>query len=152
MSLRGAETRHCEPKAKQSIRRRKMMKSYVYILFNKKNGTLYTGVTSNLKKRMYEHKNKIFKGFTEKYCVDKLGYYEILNDIKQAIEREKQIKAGSRMKKIMLIEKKIVNGMTYPNAYNNGLLRYARNDGVCHCELPGKTRHCEPKAKQSTMT
>ena len=105
MSLRRAETRHCEPKAKQSIRRRKMMKSYVYTLFNKKNGTLYTGVTSNLKKRMYEHKNKIFKGFTEKYCVDKLGYYEIFNDIKQAIEREKQIKAGSRMKKIMLIEK-----------------------------------------------
>ena len=100
-----AVTRHCEPKAKQSIRRRKMMKSYVYILFNKKNGTLYTGVTSNLKKRMYEHKNKIFKGFTEKYSVDKLGYYEIFNDIKQAIEREKQIKAGSRMKKIMLIEK-----------------------------------------------
>ena len=58
MSLRRAETRHCEPKAKQSIRRRKMMKSYVYILFNKKNGTLYTGVTSNLKKRMYEHISK----------------------------------------------------------------------------------------------
>ena len=81
------------------------MKSYVYILFNKKNGTLYTGVTSNLKKRVYEHKNKVLKGFTEKYDVDKLGYYEIYNDIKQAIEREKQIKAGSRMKKILLIEK-----------------------------------------------
>ena len=81
------------------------MKSYVYILFNKKNGTLYTGVTSNLKKRIYEHKNKVLKEFTEKYAVDKLGYYEIYNDIKQAIEREKQIKAGSRMKKILLIEK-----------------------------------------------
>ena len=81
------------------------MKSYVYILFNKKNGTLYTGVTSDLKKRIYEHKNKMFKGFTEKYDVDKLGYYEIYNDIKQAIEREKQIKAGTRIKKIMLIEK-----------------------------------------------
>jgi len=54
---------------------------------------------------MYEHKNKIFKGFTEKYSVDKLGYYEVFNDIKHAIEREKQIKAGSRIKKIMLIEK-----------------------------------------------
>ena len=81
------------------------MKSYVYILFSKRNGTLYTGVTSDLKKRIYEHKNKMLKGFTEKYNVDKLGYYEIYNDIKQAIEREKQIKAGSRMKKIMLIEK-----------------------------------------------
>ena len=81
------------------------MKSYVYILFSKRNGTLYTGVTSDLKKRIYEHKNKMLKGFTEKYNVDKLGYYEIYNDIKQAIEREKQIKAGSRMKKILLIEK-----------------------------------------------
>ena len=81
------------------------MKSYVYILFNKKNGTLYTGVTSNLKMRIYEHKNKVLKGFTAKYDVDKLGYYEIYNDVKLAIEREKQIKAGSRMKKILLIEK-----------------------------------------------
>jgi len=77
---------------------------YVYILFNKKNGALYTGVTSNLVKRIYEHKNKLTQGFTAQYGVDKLGYYEIHNSIISAIEREKQIKAGSRMKKLMLIE------------------------------------------------
>ena len=54
------------------------MKSYVYILFNKKNGTLYTGITSDLKKRLYQHKNKIYEGFTSKYDVTKLGYYEVL--------------------------------------------------------------------------
>ena len=75
------------------------MKSYVYILFNKKNGTLYTGITSNLKKRIYQHKLKVYKGFTSKYNVTNLGYYEVFNDIKAAIEREKQIKAGSRLKK-----------------------------------------------------
>ena len=79
-------------------------KSYIYILFNKRNGTLYTGVTSNLVKRVYEHKNKVYEGFTSKYGVDKLGYYEVFNDIKDAITREKQIKAGSRKKKIQLIE------------------------------------------------
>ena len=80
------------------------MKSYIYILFNKRNGTLYTGVTSDLKKRIYEHKNKLTEGFTSKYDVDKLGYYEEYNNIKNAIEREKQIKAGNRKKKIALIE------------------------------------------------
>ena len=79
-------------------------KSYVYILFNKKNGTLYTGVTSDLVKRVYEHKNKTFDGFTKKYEVDKLGYYEVFSEIEHAIKREKQIKAGSRKKKIELIE------------------------------------------------
>ncbi|MBR5401771.1 MAG: GIY-YIG nuclease family protein [Treponema sp.] len=80
------------------------MKSYIYIMFNKRNGTLYTGVTANLKKRVYEHKNKLYDGFTSKYDVNKLGYFEEYNDIKQAIEREKQIKAGNRKKKIFLIE------------------------------------------------
>jgi putative endonuclease len=79
-------------------------KGYVYILFNKRNGTLYTGVTSNLIKRVYEHKNKVTQGFTAKYDVDKLGYYEIYNSIISAIEREKQIKGGSRKKKLILIE------------------------------------------------
>ena len=83
--------------------------SYVYILFNKRNGTLYTGVTSNLIKRIWEHKNKIVAGFTEKYNVDKLGYFEIYNDINEAIAREKQIKAGSRKNKIKLIEEKNPN-------------------------------------------
>lgn len=78
--------------------------SYIYILFNKRNGTLYTGVTSNLIKRIYEHKQKFVDGFTKKYSVDKLGYYEIFDNIENAIIREKQIKAGSRKNKIKLIE------------------------------------------------
>ena len=77
---------------------------YVYILFNKRNGTLYTGVTSNLVKRVYEHKNKLVEGFTKTYSVDKLGYYEISDSIEVAIIREKQIKAGSRKNKLKLIE------------------------------------------------
>ena len=81
-------------------------KSYIYILFSKPNGTLYTGITSDLKKRVWEHKNKKYDGFTAKYCVDKLGYYEEYNDIKDAITREKQLKAGSRKKKLALIQSK----------------------------------------------
>ncbi len=76
---------------------------YVYILTNKWNTTLYTGVTNNLKKRVYEHKMKVVDGFTKKYNLNKLVYYEIFTDIYNAIAREKQIKAGSRQKKIDLI-------------------------------------------------
>lgn len=79
--------------------------SFIYILFNRKNGTLYVGITNDLIKRIYQHKNKTIEGFTKKYGLDKLGYYEIYDDIKIAIAREKQIKAGSRKKKIDLIEK-----------------------------------------------
>ena len=67
-------------------------KGYVYILFSKRNGTLYVGVTSDLVKRVYEHKNKYVKCFTEKYNVDKLGYYEVFDNIELAIKREKQLK------------------------------------------------------------
>jgi putative endonuclease len=98
------ETSHCEERSDEAIQRDIMKQGYTYILFNKRNGTLYTGVTSDLSKRVYEHKNKLADGFTKKYNVDKLGYYEQYNDILQAIEREKQIKAGSRKKKIQLIE------------------------------------------------
>ena len=77
---------------------------YVYILFNRKNGTLYTGVTGDIIKRIWQHKNKEIDGFTKKYNVDKLGYFEIFGDINMAIEREKQLKAGSRKKKLELIE------------------------------------------------
>ena len=79
-------------------------KGYVYFLFNKRNGTLYTGVTRNLAKRVYEHKTKTVEGFTNQYGVDKLGFYEIHSTIVSAIEREKQIKGGSRKKKLDLIE------------------------------------------------
>ena len=84
--------------------RRFKMAGYIYILFNKKNGTLYTGVTSDLVKRVYEHKSKAVDGFTKRYNVDKLGYYEVFEEIEEAIKREKNIKAGSRKKKIELIE------------------------------------------------
>ena len=77
---------------------------YVYIMTNKINTVLYTGITSNLKKRIWEHKEKTIKGFTKKYNIDKLVYWEIFNDPENAILREKQIKAGSRSKKIELIK------------------------------------------------
>ncbi|AKG20977.1 GIY-YIG nuclease family protein [Calothrix sp. 336/3] len=77
--------------------------SYVYLLTNKYNNVIYTGVTSDLIKRVYEHKEKLIAGFTKKYNVNKLVYYEIFIDINSAIAREKQIKAGSRQKKIDLI-------------------------------------------------
>ena len=77
---------------------------FVYILANKKNGTLYIGVTSDLKKRIYEHKEKMVDGFTKKYSVDKLVYYEQTDDIKEAILREKHLKKWRRDWKIQLIE------------------------------------------------
>ena len=80
------------------------MSGYTYILFNKRNGTLYIGVTLNLVKRVYEHKNKLVDGFTKKYNIDKLGYYEIFDDIEEAIIREKKLKGASRKKKLELIE------------------------------------------------
>ena len=79
--------------------------AFVYILASKRNGTLYTGITSNLEKRILEHKSKVHKGFTEKYDVDRLVWYAIGNDIRAAIELEKKIKNRSRQWKINLIEK-----------------------------------------------
>ncbi|MFH0839854.1 MAG: GIY-YIG nuclease family protein [Candidatus Omnitrophota bacterium] len=76
---------------------------HVYLMTNKGNTVLYTGVTSDLRKRVYEHRHKMVEGFTKKYNVDKLVYYEVFDDIETAIVREKQIKAGSRKKKIDLI-------------------------------------------------
>ena len=77
---------------------------YVYIMTNHKNSVLYTGVTNNLQKRVFEHKNKLAEGFTKRYNVNRLVYYECGNDIEAAISREKQIKGGSRQDKIDLIE------------------------------------------------
>ena len=80
-------------------------KGYVYILTNTNNTVLYTGVTSNLIKRVYEHKNKMVQGFTKKYNLHKLVYYEVFEDMINAIVREKQIKGWLRIKKLLLIEK-----------------------------------------------
>jgi len=79
-------------------------KGYTYLMSNKTNTVIYTGVTSDLVKRVYQHKAKTADGFTKKYNVVKLVYYEIFEDIKEAIKREKLIKSGSRKKKIKLIE------------------------------------------------
>jgi putative endonuclease len=71
---------------------------------NKRNTVLYTGITGDLVKRVYEHKQKIVAGFTKKYNINELVYYAVFNDPENAIAREKQIKAGSREKKLQLIE------------------------------------------------
>jgi putative endonuclease len=76
---------------------------YVYILSNKYNNVLYVGITNDLIRRVYEHKNKLVEGFTEKYNVDKLVYYELFNDAINAITREKKLKGYSRKKKVELI-------------------------------------------------
>ena len=81
-----------------------MKGAYVYILSNKRNGTLYTGVTSNLVKRIFEHKEKVVSGFSAKYNLDLRVYYEEWWSIEEANQREKQLKAGNRKKKLSLIE------------------------------------------------
>lgn len=82
-----------------------MKQYYVYILASKKNGTLYIGVTNNLARRVYEHKEGLIEGFTKKYNVKRLVYYEITYDINEAIKREKALKKWLRKWKIELIEK-----------------------------------------------
>lgn len=82
------------------------MKSYwLYIMASSRNGTLYVGVTSNLPRRVYEHKEKLLEGFTKKYSIDKLVYAEEFKYINDAIYREKCIKKWNRAWKIKLIEK-----------------------------------------------
>ena len=76
----------------------------VYILASKRNGTLYTGVTLDLVKRIWQHKNNLADGFTQKYSVHMLVYYELADEMTAAIAREKQIKGGSRAKKLAMIE------------------------------------------------
>jgi len=80
-----------------------MNKSYVYFITNKNNTVIYIGVTSELIRRVYQHKTKAYKGFTSKYNCDKLVYYETFSDINQAISREKQLKSGNRKRKENLI-------------------------------------------------
>lgn len=86
-----------------------MKQYYVYILASKKDGVLYIGVTNNLVRRTYSHKEKFVEGFTKKYFVTKLVYYEIYNDSIEAIKREKQLKKWKRDWKIELIEKENPN-------------------------------------------
>ncbi len=76
---------------------------YTYIMTNKHNTVLYTGVSGNLEGRVYQHKEKLTDGFTSRYNITKLVYYEIFDDPESAISREKQIKGGSKKKKIELV-------------------------------------------------
>lgn len=88
----------------EAIHKKPMKKGYVYIMANKKNGTLYTGVSGNLQNRVFAHKKKLSEGFTKKYNVTMLVYWEEFSSMYDAIQREKQIKSGSRERKIELIE------------------------------------------------
>jgi putative endonuclease len=83
-----------------------MKQSYVYIIASKKNGTLYIGVTNDLKRRIYEHKNKLVEGFSKRYDISLLVYFEIYDDIRLAILREKSLKDWKRDWKIRLIEER----------------------------------------------
>jgi len=89
----------------QESRSREMRQYYVYIMASKRDGTLYIGVTSNLLKRVYEHRNDLVDGFTKKYHVHDLVYYEEYSHITDAINREKRMKKWKRQWKIELIEK-----------------------------------------------
>ena len=88
----------------------------VYILASKRNGTLYTGVTSTLPKRVYEHKNNLADSFTKKYSVHQLVYFEVHSDMNAAITREKQIKKWNRAWKLELIEE---NNPTWKDLYDD---------------------------------
>jgi len=108
-SVTASKTSVIASKAKQSNatifqKRDVMKKGYIYIMTNKPNGTLYVGVTSDIIRRVYEHKNSLVDGFTKQYNLKNLVYFEIFDFIENAIEREKQLKGGSRAKKIMLVE------------------------------------------------
>ena len=82
-----------------------MKNYYVYIMASRKNGTIYIGVTNDLERRVSEHKNNTAEGFTKKYSIHKLVYYEVTNNPESAIEREKHLKKWNRKWKLEIIEK-----------------------------------------------
>lgn len=90
---------------------------FVYLLTSKRNGTLYIGVTNDLARRVYEHKEKVVRGFTQKHDVSILVYYEMHGDINEAILREKQLKKWNRAWKVRLIEK---HNPDWNDLYNDG--------------------------------
>ena len=109
---------------------------FVYMMTNERHSVLYTGVTNNLKRRTYEHKEKLGEGFTKRYNVKKLVYYEIYNEPYLAIQREKIIKGGSRQKKNWFggkHESLMEQPLRYGLSVEGRLLRFARNDTVQNC-------------------
>jgi len=100
---------------------------YIYILANKRNGTLYIGVTNNLQKRIYGHKIELVDGFTKEYKVNQLVYYEIAANPYQAIQREKKLKNWHRKWKINLIEKTNPN---WHDLYNELFIKSSENNNV----------------------
>ena len=104
---------------------------YINIMTNKTNLVVYIGVTNDLVRRCHEHKMKLIKGFTEKYNVDKLVYYEVFDDINLAIAREKQLKGYSRAKKDLLIDK--VNPER-EELYYNGVIKNITTSTTFHLE------------------
>lgn len=106
---------------------------HTYILTNKTNTVLYTGVTNDLPRRCFEHENKLIPGFTNKYNTNKLVYYETFDWIDLAIKREKQIKGYSRAKKIALVDK---TNPGWVNLYNNGKIEipHSSASGRIHSE------------------
>ena len=121
-----------------------MKKSYVYFLTNKNKTVIYIGVTSNLLKRVYQHKTKSYKGFTQKYNWDILVYFEQFEDINQAISREKQLKSGNRKRKEELINLENPNW----NDLSDGWLFYfdwyviARHEAILWCIFEIKFKLC----------
>ena len=95
---------------------------YVYLLASQKNGTIYIGVTNDLQRRVYEHKTGIKKGFTQKYGVNMLVYFETFQDINQAIQREKRLKKWNRCWKIQLIENQNKNWLDLASDWYDDLL------------------------------
>ncbi len=95
---------------------------FVYILASKKNSVLYIGVTNDLERRLKEHKNKTVKGFTSRYNVDKLVYFEKFSDINEAIKREKRLKKWNRQWKIDLIEKENAEWKDLAEGWKNKLI------------------------------
>jgi len=98
-----------------------MAEYYVYIMTNR-SGTLYTGVTNDLKRRVYEHKHKLIPGFTSKYAIDRLVYFDTTPDVRAAIAREKQIKKWRREKKVALIESKNRNWKDLSAGWFDGMM------------------------------
>ena len=107
-----------------------MKQYYIYIITNSSR-TLYTGVTDDLARRVYEHKNKVIGGFTQKYNITRLVYYEITSDVQAAIQREKQIKGWLREKKIALIEAGNPEWKDLSEGWyeKQEILRFAQNGG-----------------------